>query len=260
MQRVHTSKWFLLLLVYLSVLGCSKESRGLYEKCEEDKAAALAASDEKTRIEKETADEKARIEREISERDALARTQMEIRHSHCLSDFSTMETRSFENGELAIALAAKLAKADEETLNLLIQVKDDLIKSGASAVSLTRLDAEIEAKKSETFKKSELFKRDKDPQFSDGHIRFESGGEAPLSDGHIKKVLYAYTSLFKKCRGDQVGDLKLKFTIGADGSVSGTSASGGLAETPVADCAVAQMNKVRFGKSSSAKMFLHPLP
>jgi hypothetical protein len=269
-NRRSSSKGGLIVAIIL-VLALGGVAYYLYDKSEKDKAAAAVAA----------AEEKSRVEREAAEKEALA-----------LAEKEKLEKEAADKEAAAAAALAEKdrelaeSKAREEELARLIKEKDDLIRSGASAAELAKLDAEIEAKK--TGKPS---KRDgKDPKATDGGSKPSDGGstttatntppvkkentdildkyggtggataEAGLPDDAIKKVLGAYAGQFKKCRADQAGDLKLKFTIGADGSVSGTSASGSLAGTPVADCAVAQMNKVRFGKSDASKSFSHSLP
>jgi hypothetical protein len=268
-NRRSSSKGGLIVAIIL-VLALGGVAYYLYDKSEKDKAAAAVAA----------AEEKSRVETEAAEKEALA-----------LAEKEKLEKEAADKEAAAAAALAEKdrelaeSKAREEELARLIKEKDDLIRSGASAAELAKLDAEIEAKK--TGKPS---KRDgKDPKATDGGSKPSDGGstttatntppvkkddgdilkkygtdgataEAGLPDDQIKKVLGAYAGQFKKCRGDQAGDLKLKFTIGADGSVSGTSASGSLAGTPVADCAVAQMNKVRFGKSDASKSSSHSLP
>ena len=73
-------------------------------------------------------------------------------------------------------------------------------------------------------------------------------------------MLSGYSSVLGKCRAGAAGDLKIKFTVGADGGVSGVSASGSLAGSPAEACAVGKFKTMRFKKSDGSKDASYTLP
>jgi outer membrane biosynthesis protein TonB len=273
-SRRSSSKGGLIVAVILVIALCGV-AYYLYDKAEKDAAAAAAAA----------ASAKEASEKEAAERDA----EREKLAAEAAAEKVRLEKEAAaEREKLATELAE--AKARQEELEKLIKDKEAALAAGKSADEIAKLDAAIEAKKDGGRTPGKRDPKAPDagtktdtssggggtaataatagtppPKKDDGDILKKYGGdggsaEAGLADDQIRKVLSAYAGPLKKCRNDQAGDLKVKFTINADGSVSGASASGALAGTPVADCAVAAISKVRFPKSDASKSFTHTIP
>lgn len=269
--RRSSSKTGLIVAVLL-VLSLGGVAYYLYDKSVKDAAAAAAEAD---RIAALAAAEKEALAAEVAQKEADAKAEAE-RIAKVAAD---------EKAQLEKDLAEQ--KAANELLAKLNQEKDELIKKGATAADLAALDAQIADANAAKDKKKD--KKDGSPKPEDSGKPGDStkptdtasgnptpdkpkdilekygdteGGakSAGLSDADIQKVLGAFAGPLKNCRGGQAGDLKIKFTINADGTVSGVSASGPLAGTPVEACAVGKFKAMRFKKSDAAKDTSHNLP
>lgn len=270
--RRSSSKTGLIVAVLL-VLSLGGVAYYLYDKSVKDAAAAAAEAD---RIAALAAAEKEALAAEVAQKEADAKAEAERLKKEADEKLAAAEKEIAE------------AKAETERLNKLMADREAALAAGKSAEELAAMDAEIAAAKDAKDKKDKKPKDGsskpedsgkpgdstkptdtaagnptKKPEDADLLNKY-GGGDAPkeagLADDQIKKVLGAYAGPLKNCRGGQAGDLKVKFTINADGSVSGVSASGSLAGTPVETCATDKFSKMRFPKSDGAKNTSHSLP